>query len=172
MTKQEIIEIINNAVPRIDKNIFGETGKNMIGSNQFRELAALCRHAECFEEIEMLIRYNESKAISENKGQIERNSWAALMKSEKESFADIVVECMNSIKEASGDDETQCLKNLSLFFGYFYWNARIWAVENKLRNSQTTANNSRNASNTGYNRSINSHFDRQRNYNNNDRHGR
>lgn len=155
MTKQEIIKKISDAVPRIDKKIFGETGKNMIGSNQFRELAVLCRHAECFEEIEMLIRYNESKAISENRGQVERNSWAALMKNEKESFADIVVECMNSIKEESGNDETQCLKNLSLFFGYFYWNARIWASENKLGISQTTANNSRNGGNTGYNRNNN-----------------
>lgn len=148
MTKQEIIEIISNAVPRIDKSIFGETEKNnKIGSNQFRELAALCRHAECYEEIELLIRYNESKAIVEEwdketkKNKVVRTSWASKKEGEKSSLADIVVECMKEIKEESGDDETQCLKNLSLFFGYFYWNARIWASENKLRNSHSDGHN-------------------------------
>ncbi len=161
MTKQEIIKVINNAVPKIDKNIFGENNKKMIGSNQFRELAALCRHAECYEEIELLIRYNESKAIEEKKDKVELNSWAAPMISKKESFADIVIDCMKEIKEESGDDETECLKNLSLFFGYFYWNARIWAAENKLKNLQTTDNKSKNSGNTGYNRN-----------NNNDKYGR
>ena len=151
MTKQEIIEIISNAVPRIDKSIFGENGKNMIGSNQFRELAALCRRAECYEEIELLIRYNEAKAIVEKKDDVERNSWAALMKGGKESFAEIVVECMNSIKKASGNDETQCMQNLSLFFGYFYWNARIWTAQNKLKYSQTPADKPQNGNNRGNN---------------------
>ena len=171
MTKQEIIKIISNAVPRIDKNIFGETGKNMIGSNQFRELAALCRHAECFDEIKLLIQYNEAKAIVEKwdketkKNKVVRTSWASKKEGEKSSLADIVVECMNSIKEASGDDETQCMQNLSLFFGYFYWNARIWTAQNKLKYSQTPADKPQD----GDNRGNNPHSDR---HNNKDRRGR
>ena len=125
MTKQEIIKIIDESVPKIKTDIFGEdTDKNIIGSNQFRELANICRHSDCYEEIEMLIRYNEAKIKSKN------ISWAAPMAEAGMTFADVIVSCMQKIKKYS-DSEEQCMKDLSMFFGYFYWNARIWAAENK-----------------------------------------
>jgi len=131
MTKKQIIDIINKAVPIIDKDLFDEKNDSKkIGCNQFRELAGICRHAECYEEIEMLIRYNEAKSKDKDKNKNKEKSWAMIMKDEKTTFAGIVVECMQKIKAASDGDE-DCLNNLSLFFGYFYWNARIWTADRK-----------------------------------------
>lgn len=101
-----------------------ETDKNNIGSNQFRELANICRHSDCYEEIEMLIRYNEAKVKNNN------TSWASPMVNSGTTFADIVVGCMQKVKNAS-ENEQLCMRDLSLFFGYFYWNTRIWAAQNK-----------------------------------------
>lgn len=145
MTKQEIIGMINEVTPKIKTDIFREeSDKNNIGSNQFRELANICRHSECYEEIEMLIRYNEAKCIETKKNGVIRTSWAILMNDEKTAFADLIVACMKKIKTASENDEI-CLKDLSLFFGYFYWNARIWAAENKAAAvSNNAAPNNRN----------------------------
>lgn len=153
MTKQEIIGIINEAVPNIKKEIFGEeTDKNIIGCNQFRELANICRHSDCYEEIEMLIRYNEAKIKSKN------TSWAAPMVNAGTTFADVIVNCMQKIKCAA-DNEQQCMKDISMFFGYFYWNARIWAAENK-----SASSNNSNSRNTGNN--YNAPRNNGNNYNN------
>lgn len=134
MTKQEIIGIINIAVPKIRTDIFKEEGdKKNIGCNQFRELANICRHSDCYEEIEMLIRYSEAKVKSTS------SSWSAAMKDNKCTLADIIISCMKEIREKS-PDEKQCLNDLSLFFGYFYWNARIWAAENKVSESNYSDN--------------------------------
>lgn len=125
MTRQEIIGIINEVVPSIKTDIFRDDGgPSKIGSNQFRDLANLCKHSECYDEIEMLIRYNEAKVKAK------RVSWASPMKNSSMTFADIIIGCMKRVKEASADNE-QCLNDLSMFFGYFYWNARIWSAENK-----------------------------------------
>ena len=140
MTKQEIIGIINEAVPKIKTDIFKEEGdKKNIGCNQFRELANICRHSDCYEEIEMLIRYSEAKVKATN------ISWAAAMKDNKSSFAEIIINCMKEIRGKS-PDEKDCMKDLSLFFGYFYWNARIWAAENKAAESNFSDNRGGNSS--------------------------
>lgn len=148
MEKKQIIEIINRVVPEINTKIFTDdtsnnSNKKGIGSNQFRELAGICRHAECYEEIEMLIRYNEAKALGEKKRDLKLCSWASLMKDGKTSFASISVKCMREIRSASDNDE-QCLHDLSLFFGYFYWNARVWSAENKQKADQSGSGNTRN----------------------------
>ncbi len=141
MTKKQIIDIINKAIPTIDKDLFDDKNDSKkIGCNQFRELAGICRHAECYEEIEMLIRYNEAKSKEKN------NSWAMNMKDGKTTFAGIVVDCMQKVKNASDGDE-DCLNNLSMLFGYFYWNARIWTAERKAAQKSSEYNdNGRNFS--------------------------
>ncbi|MBP0956202.1 MAG: hypothetical protein J5997_02415 [Oscillospiraceae bacterium] len=149
MTKQEIIGVINEAVPKIKTDIFKEEGdKKNIGCNQFRELANICRHSDCYEEIEMLIRYNEAKCIENKKGVIVRSSWAAYMKDGKTSLASLLRCCMNTIRDRSENEES-CMQNLSLLFGYFYWNARIWAAENKVaqNNAKDDDNKYRNNNN-------------------------
>lgn len=129
MNKKDIIQIIKDAESKIDKIIFSsdDNSKNGIGCNQFRELANICGSAECYEEIELLVRYNEAKDRPKQSGR-HGSSWDCLMKDGKMTLADIVISCMEKIKAQS--EGSSCLENLSLFFGYFYWNARIWAAEN------------------------------------------
>lgn len=151
MTKQQIIMIINEAIPKIKMGIFKEdSDKGGIGCNQFRELANICRHSECYDEIEMLIRYNEAKGIEKKKDRTERKTWAILMEDNKTTLAQLVIGCMRQIKDSS-DNEVLCLHDLSLFFGYLYWNARIWAVKNKIEESNKSDNNKKVGFNGGYN---------------------
>ena len=137
MTKQQIIGVINEAIPEIKMSIFKDDDKGGIGCNQFRELANICRHSDCYDEIEMLIRYNEAKGIEKNKN---RKTWAIFMNDNKTTLAQLVIECMRKIKNSSNDEE-MCLHDLSLFYGYFYWNARIWAAKNKTDESNRTESN-------------------------------
>ena len=64
MTKKEIIEIVDKVIVNLNTEVFAEdeNNKSKIGCNQFRELSSLCRNAECYSEIELLVRYNEAKA--------------------------------------------------------------------------------------------------------------
>lgn len=140
MNKRDIIQLIKNVESNINKKIFkddsrskNDTSNNQIGCGQFRELAAICRNAECYDEVELLVRYNEAKV---SKG----TSWNCLMIDNKNTFADIIVSCMKEIKAKSGADS--CLKDLSLFFGYFYWHSRIWAAEYKAQSDNKTIYNS------------------------------
>lgn len=139
MNKKDIIQIIKEAEPKIDKIIFNsdDNSKNGIGCNQFRELADICRSAECYEEVELLVRYNEAKDRPKqnfkDKAPRHGSSWDCLMKDGRTTFAGIVISCMEKIKAQS--EGNSCLENLSLFFGYFYWNARIWAAENSMTNT-------------------------------------
>lgn len=144
MNKKDIIQIIKNVEPQINKDIFNDynnksaNNDNGIGCNQFRELADICNSAECYEEIELLVKYNEAKDRPKPKKKDKifehGKSWDCLMMDGKTTFAGIVISCMEKIKAQS--DENNCLKNLSLFFGYFYWNARIWAAENSMTNTK------------------------------------
>ena len=127
MTKQDIIEIVSEIEAGISPNdrsrlFTKETARNdnkSIGSNQFRDIAMLCRSAECYEEMEMLIRYNMAKC---NPGQ----SW--MFNCGKKCFGDMVIDGMAKIKAA---DEANVLANLELYFGYLYWKARILAAKSE-----------------------------------------
>lgn len=123
MNKQEIITIVKNTINTIDTSVFcsdeQRKGQSGIGSNQFRELASICRSAECYEEIVLLIQYNEAKDNGK--------SWSKKMKNSA-TLAKCIINGMEEIKKLS--DEESCLDNLCLYFGYFYWNARIFAKKN------------------------------------------
>ncbi len=121
MKKQDIIKVVTNTINMIDTTVFNgeEQGKDGIGSNQFRELASICRNADCYEEIELLVQYNEAKDNGK--------SWSKRMKNGK-TLAQCITSGMEEIKKCSDDDS--CLDNLCLYFGYFYWNARIYAQKN------------------------------------------
>lgn len=139
MNKKDIIKIISSVEAQINKSIFNDDNTNKgIGCNQFRELANICNSAECYEEVELLVKYNEAKDRPKqnykDKAPRHGSSWDCLMKDNKTTLAEIVISCMEKIKAQS--DENNCLKNLSLFFGYFYWNARIWAAENSMTDTK------------------------------------
>lgn len=126
MTKIELIKLIKENENRIDTSVFDDDKNgNKLGTSQFRELAGICASAECYEEIELLIEYNIAKNTVKYK-----NSWA------KEKYGvsvgRVIIDCMEEVKDKSKSD---VMKNLSLFFGYMYWKARIWATENKNKNN-------------------------------------
>lgn len=152
MNKKDIIKIISDVEAQIKKSIFSSDNTNKgIGCNQFRELADICNSAECYEEVELLVRYNKAKdrpKQDKDKPPKHGSSWDCLMNDNKTTFAGIVISCMEKIKAQS--DENSCLKNFSLFFGYFYWNSRIWAAKNKMQfNGKGNKNNS---NSNGYNK--------------------
>ena len=130
MTKEMIIKCaasVGDKLGILKANLFTEReSRDKIGNNQFRELASICRNADCYEEIELLINYNTAKA--------DGGSWANLIEysttinhSVKKKFGNIIVDQMKIIKTQSENDGDSVLENLSLFFGYMYWNARIWS---------------------------------------------
>ena len=83
--------------------------KDKMGSNQFRELAAICARIECYEELELLIKYNISKD-SKHAGWNYKCDNA-------ESFGMNVIKQMKEVYEA---DKADHKKNLELLFGYLY----------------------------------------------------
>ena len=139
MTKQELIGIVTGIGKRIEpakrgelfvsekKNEKKEQDENennkdnrKIGCNQFRDIAILCKGAECYEEIEMLIRYNMSKCKGGESWMFDCGGGTL--------FGSIVLECMDDIYNT---DKKKCMEDLELFFGYLYWQSRIWAAESQ-----------------------------------------
>ncbi len=125
MTNKEIIEIIDKDFkPYVSKSVFSNDNETVkspkIGNNQFRELANICKTAQCYEEIELLVEYNTAKAENAKSWKNEYNG---------KKLGDVVVECMRIIKSKSENDDKHILINLSQFFGYLYWNARVWSDE-------------------------------------------
>lgn len=123
MTKKDIISLVEEIGKDIGnqkKFLFDENETNgKIGNNQFRELASICCSAECYDEIELLIKYNTAKSIKNKKDE----SWAVLCGNKR--FGDVVIEKMEKIHEKEEDD-SETLKSLETFFGYLYWQAKIW----------------------------------------------
>ena len=97
MTKKDIISLVEEIGKDIGnqkKFLFSENETNgKIGNNQFRELASICRSAECYDEIELLIKYNTAKSIKNKKDE----SWAVLCGNKR--FGDVVIEKMEKIQE-------------------------------------------------------------------------
>lgn len=121
-TKEQIIEIVKNMESQIGTGVMGnlfdkENGSNTkIGSNQFRNIAATCRKAESYEEIEMMIQYSIAKV----KGS---NSWKTRC-ANRQCFGVNILNAMHTVREL---DHEGVLNNLEMFFGYMYWQVRIWA---------------------------------------------
>lgn len=127
LDKKQIIQWVQALGTSISKETLSQLfqddktqSDNKIGHGQFRELAALCSAAECYEEIELLVKYNTAKAKQDK-------SWA--MPCGNKKFGDLIVESMKQIKsvEQNTDD---VLTDLMHFFGYLYWQSRVWSAEN------------------------------------------
>lgn len=115
MTNKELINLVETefSPEKINTKIFG----NDIGCNQFRELATLCKKAECCDEIEILIKYDTAKDNS-------CKTWGAYHNGV--TFGDAVLDCIKRVKETDTEqDERAILNDLSIFFGYLYRYARI-----------------------------------------------
>lgn len=127
LAKTEILSVVSALGDRIGKEalstLFQEDksqSTQKIGHGQFRELAVLCGAAECPEEIELLVRYNTAKASA-------NQSWAK--KCGGRTFGALVLGCMEEIRGLE-QDSNDLLTDLMHFFGYLYWQSRIWTAEN------------------------------------------
>lgn len=149
--KKEILLIIKQMESEIGKSAMqslfdsssGATGEKKVGCNQFREIANDCRIADCYEEILLFLQYTEAKSKKDH-------SWKTKCSNNK-TFGEIVVTNMNKVRSlADKDDE----KNnwaaekelLQMYFGYLYWQSRVWADQ------QTGAQLSRNGNKSNFNK--------------------
>lgn len=139
LKKEQILIWVQEIGKTIGKDNLGDLfqddktqGEKKIGHGQFRELAALCGSAECFEEIELLVKYNTAKAGRDQ-------SWAKLCNNQK--FGDIIVSYMKRVRETE-QNGADVLTDLMHFFGYLYWQSRVWSAENPASGNQNGRNNS------------------------------
>ena len=100
------------------------SGAKGIGCGQFRELAMDCRVAECYDEMLLLIRYNQAKVSRE------KTSWKTVCANGK-TFGDIIADHMEKVRALCGENAEwdDMREPMQLFFGYLYWQSRVWADE-------------------------------------------
>ncbi len=128
MTKREIIGLIDeNVCKKTNRSAYNNNDKESditgVGSNQFRRLSELCKRAECCEEIELLIAYKMAKSGWDRFGN--GKGWNKASAG-KISPGQAVLNVIKIICEMESDEKTR-LRDLELFFGYMYWNSRIWS---------------------------------------------
>ena len=128
--KEQIIQIVKGMEGKIGKEKLGAlfNKDDGIGCNQFRDLASTCRQADCYEEIELLVQYSTAKAkITRDKKtkELEGKSWKTKI-SDGRTFGELVVSCMREVREID-PTHAQEMYLLELFFGYLYWQSRIWS---------------------------------------------
>lgn len=126
--KKQILEIVEAMEEQIGKEtmpyLFCSEQKNdnkKIGCNQFREIASICRQAESYEELKLMIQYNIAKANDDE-------SWKKKCRNQI-VFGDIVLEAMEKVRAI---DEDKVLDHLELYFGYLYWQARVWTDQYRI----------------------------------------
>ena len=128
--KKKLIEYCNDIKKSVDvaSMIKNDNSRGRgVGTNQFRELAAVCRNCDTFEEVELLIRY---KIAKDDKGE----SWRFQV--DGKTLGKAVLDAINKIRKDYDDD--MVLKALNLFFGYLYQSARVWNSEVQPNNQKTT----------------------------------
>lgn len=90
--------------------------KDIIGSNNLRQLAVLALNADCYEEFKLFIQYKTAKG----------NGWDSYFdKEKKERFGDVIISYLDKIYEASNKNDDEALNNISRFFGYLFWRKRV-----------------------------------------------
>ena len=90
--------------------------KDIIGSNNLRQLAVLALNADCYEEFKLFMQYKTAKG----------NGWDSYFdKEKKERFGDVIISYLDKIYEASNKSDREALKNISRFFGYLFWKKRV-----------------------------------------------
>jgi hypothetical protein len=94
-----------------------------IGNTQYRALANMALASDCFEELELYIKYKQAKG----------NGWNESFNGKK--YGDVIVEYMGKIRQDVKDKE-ELSKALSLFFGYMYWQTSY-----KTKGGNTNVNN-------------------------------
>lgn len=145
LEKKQIILMVQELGRRIGNSDLGDLfqddtkqGDNKIGHGQFRELAALCGAAECYEEIELLVKYNTAKAAEKVKI---GKSWAKrCQRCDNQRFGDLIIDYMKKIKETE-QNAADVLADMMHFFGYLYWQSRVWSMENPVQKNDNRYRN-------------------------------
>lgn len=135
LEKKQIILMVQELGDRIGSTDLGDLfqddktqGDKKIGHGQFRELAALCDAADCFDEIELLVKYNTAKSKP-------HQSWAKECQScNNQKFGELIISYMKTIRDTEQND-SDVLTNLMHFFGYLYWQSKVWSMENPTQNN-------------------------------------
>ena len=148
LEKKQIILMVQELGRKIGNADLGELfqddktqGDKKIGHGQFRELAQLCVGAECYEEIELHMKYNTAKAKP-------RQSWAKeCQECNNQKFGELIVGYMKTIRDTEQND-SDVLKDLNYFFGYLYWQSRVWSMENPTQNNNQGRNSGNNQNRT------------------------
>lgn len=124
MNKKEIIDLVyelsrikdfSSSIQDDDK---GKKNNRVVGTSQFRDLANLCKKAECMEEIKLFIKYKTAKG----------NGWDKLIggneNNEDKKFGDWIIEYIEKIEQSEYESEREKLLGISEFFGYLFWLAK------------------------------------------------
>lgn len=93
--------------------------KFKIGTSQFREIANLCKRAECVDEIKLFIKYKISKGNGWN------NPVSNNENHKTKDFGEWVVEYIEKIEKSESQNEKEKLVYISEFFGYLFWQAKV-----------------------------------------------
>lgn len=118
------------------KDVLGEreSSASVLGRTQFRTMAEMCNNASAFEEIRFMVEYKMAKG----------NGWQKTINKDNERCGDVILRYLDKIKQefdeenageepAKEDDkEKELLHNISLFFGYLYWQATILIKEKEI----------------------------------------
>ncbi|MDE6788265.1 MAG: hypothetical protein K2J47_02970 [Ruminococcus sp.] len=122
--KQMESEIGRSAMQSLFDISGNATGEKQVGCNQFREIANDCRIADCYEEILLLLQYTEAKSKNDA-------SWKTKCSNNK-TFGEIVIANMSKVRSMASKDDKKNDWNtekelLQMYFGYLYWQSRVWA---------------------------------------------
>ncbi|SDL41863.1 hypothetical protein SAMN05216497_13114 [Clostridium cochlearium] len=100
------------------ENLTAESGE--VGSTNVRNLANTALNADSYKEFKLYMKYKTAKG----------NGWELPFKT-GDSLGDTIVKYLDKIYEKNKDDEKEVLKNISRFFGYFYWKKKYVESKNK-----------------------------------------
>lgn len=113
-------EIGRNAMQSLFDSNGNANGEKKVGCNQFREIANDCRIADCYEEILLLLQYTEAKSKN-------GVSWKTKCSNNK-TFGEVIVENMSKVRSFANQNDWDTEKELlQMYFGYLYWQSRVWA---------------------------------------------
>lgn len=124
MEKKQILQKVED----VKKTNF--LNNSSIGSSNLKSLSAMVLNADCYEEIELFIKYKTGKGYG----------WERTLPNSNKKFGDYIIEKIREIKKESVDDK-EAIENISLFFGYLYWLKR--SLEDQGNNNNNNKNNSK-----------------------------
>ncbi|WP_416175489.1 hypothetical protein [Clostridium sp.] len=102
-----------------------------LGSTNIRALANTALNAESYKEFKLYIQYKIGKG----------NGWD--LQFNNNIFGEVIISYLDKIYDMCNKDDEQTLKNISKFFGYFYWKKRY--VEEKMKKNGNNHKNNGNS---------------------------